>query len=142
MHKSLTLRTNYSLALAMALVVALCVALGTGIQFALITPFLVAGIAGGLLQGRAVRSAPTAFLAAESWSSVRSSLASSWPGRLSLALTWANGLGLLLALALYKPTPTVATVLSCCASFMLFRELTAMPSLHQLKALRLSKSAA
>lgn len=142
MHKSLSLRTNYTLAGAMALVVLLCALLGSGIQLSLLAVFLLAGMAGGLLQGRAVRSAPTTFLAAESWSSVRTALNRSTPGKLSLGLTWANAIALLLVVTLYKPTPTLATVLACYATFMLARELTAIPSLHALNALRHTENAA
>lgn len=126
----------------MALVVLLCALFGNGIQFLLVAPFLLAGLASGLLQGRAVRSAPAAFLAADSWSAVRAALNRSLPGKLSLGLTWANAIALLLVIALYRPTPTMATVLICYATFMLARELTAIPALHTLNATRSEEDAA
>ncbi len=142
MHKSLTLRTNYALAMAMAVVLAWCLALGAGRQLLLLSLFLLAGIASGRLQGRAIRSEPSAFMVAESWSAVRAALAKSLSGKLSLALTWANAIGILLVMILLEPTPAASIVIAAYAAFMLARELMALPALHRLDALRRSESAA
>jgi hypothetical protein len=140
MHKSLSLRTNITLAGAMALVLAMCVYFDPTLPAATVAAFAAVGVFGGYLQGRAVRGAPSIFLAADTWSSVRSGLWRSWPGKLSHGLTWANGLCLLLFI-LSRPTPSTAAILACYAAFTLSREISTMPGLYYLGAMQRAKDA-
>jgi len=135
MHKSLSLQTNYTLAIFMTAVVAACITFGGDLSATAVGAFGICGLIGGILQGRAIRSAPERFLEAQSWPAVRSRLMNSWSGRFSMSLILLNGVGLL-CLILREPSASFATILACYAAFMSAREFAAIPALHFLKSAR------
>ena len=127
MHASLTQRGTLTMIGASALVAA-----GTAMlpgPFPAVAWGLAAafGVVVGVLQTRALRAAPRAFLAAESTVEVREALMSSSSGRMAVALQWVL-LPILLAVA-WRSGSVVAGALGGYAVFMGVRDAVALRAL-------------
>ena len=133
MHTSLTVRTNVLLLLVYLAVVVVCSVISPPSQLPFLAPFVIAGLAAGAFQAKAISASPAAFRSAETWTAVRNALASSRLGKASLGLLWCNGFAILLFVLFGSSVATLSTLLGAYASFGLARELATLPSVLALR---------
>jgi hypothetical protein len=132
MHSSLTVRTNALLMCLYSTVLVASVVASSKSPSYLLVPFVACGFVAGVLQSKAIAASPTAFRTAETWVAVRRFLVRSVPGKLSIWLLWANGIGTLCLIAFGGAIASPTTVLASYASFGLARELATFRSVRML----------
>jgi hypothetical protein len=134
MHASLSVRTNALLICLYSTVLVASVLVSSKFPLYPLIPFVACGFVAGVLQNRAISASPTVFRTAETWLAVRGLLMCSLPGRLSIWLLWANGVGTLCFIAFGGAVASVTTVFGSYASFGLARELATFQSVRTLNA--------
>jgi hypothetical protein len=136
MQTSLTTRTNIYLLLCMGAVLTGCFALGAPLGLKMLLPFAICGLVVGLLQASVVKAKPEQFLAAKTWTEVRSTLTATTKGKVAIGLVWLNGLAVLALVFFGGKLATLPAVLAAYCSFVFVRELATFRTIHALAAHR------
>ena len=132
MHASLTPKNNIRLIAIFVIILVLVMAFGA-VPLSLYIIGAVCGVAGGLLQLRAVRQSRAAFLAADGAFAVRRAMASSAPGKIYLVLFWLSAVLFVTVSMILLRERFVVDWLAAYCSFVVVRDLLALRATYELQ---------
>jgi hypothetical protein len=89
-----------------------------------------------MLQGKAIRERSEQFRSASTARQVRAALVSSVDGRISIAILWLVGIGLVVLLSQGNEYSSFQNVLGSYSAFALARELTSTPAIMRINEQR------